>query len=412
MKFIHCADIHLDSPLLGLTKRPNAPASEMRLATREAFKKIIDLSLNNTVDFVVIAGDIYDVALRSYESALFFNQQMSRLNHENIPVFLVYGNHDAASKLAKNLLVPPNVKVFSTVEPEVVVNERIGIAVHGQSFATPSVAENLVLKYLPARKDLFNIGILHTNVNGDSNHDNYAPCTLDELINKGYQYWALGHVHGHQVLHTDPCIVYPGNTQGRQIREAGYKGCELVTVDPRGNVTLQKLPTSVIPWAICDVEISAASHAEDVLDLVAQKIEGIATQYPDNILALRIRLLGASNAHASFVRDEERFQAEIASRAYQTAGDQIWLEKIQIDSVPLINVDDLLDRNDPMGDVIRLLRTLGQNPTLLNEMSAELSALAGKLPAEASRPDPEYIRNRLPEVEKTLLFHLSEVQEP
>jgi DNA repair protein SbcD/Mre11 len=129
-------------------------------------------------------------------------------------------------------------------------------------------------------------------------------------------------------------------------------------------------------------------------------------------LALRIRLLGASNAHASFVRDEERFQAEIASRAYQTAGDQIWLEKIQIDSVPLINVDDLLDRNDPMGDVIRLLRTLGQNPTLLNEMSAELSALAGKLPAEASRPDPEYIRNRLPEVEKTLLFHLSEVQEP
>jgi DNA repair protein SbcD/Mre11 len=185
MKFIHCADIHLDSPLLGLTKRPNAPASEMRLATREAFKKIIDLSLNNTVDFVVIAGDIYDVALRSYESALFFNQQMSRLNHENIPVFLVYGNHDAASKLTKNLLVPPNVKVFSTVEPEVVVNERIGIAVHGQSFATPSVAENLVLKYLPARKDLFNIGILHTNVNGDSNHDNYAPCTLDELINKG-----------------------------------------------------------------------------------------------------------------------------------------------------------------------------------------------------------------------------------
>src|SRR5882724_1539079 len=147
MKFIHCADVHLDTPLQGLAQYPGAPVDEIRNATRRAFEKVLDAAVSEKVKFLIIAGDLYDTGLKSFESALFFNKQMVRLKDAGIDVYLIYGNHDAASKLTKQLRPPDNVHVFRTSEPQTFSNEELRVALHGQSFATPEVTEDLAADY-------------------------------------------------------------------------------------------------------------------------------------------------------------------------------------------------------------------------------------------------------------------------
>jgi len=186
MKFIHCADVHLDTPLQGLAQYPGAPVNEIRNATRRAFEKVLDAAVSKRVDFLIIAGDLYDTGLKSFESALFFNKQMVRLKDAGIDVYLIYGNHDAASKLIKQLRPPGNVHIFRASEPQTFSNEELRVAIHGQSFATPEITEDLAAKYPPPVPGMFNIGVLHTNLAGISEHANYAPCTLESLRNKGH----------------------------------------------------------------------------------------------------------------------------------------------------------------------------------------------------------------------------------
>ena len=248
MKFIHCADVHLDTPLQGLAQYPGAPVNEIRNATRRAFEKVIEAALAEKIDFLIIAGDLYDVGLKSFESALFFNKQMARLKDAGIDVYLIYGNHDAASKLIKQLRPPANVHVFKSGEPHTLRIEALNVAIHGQSFATPEIIDDLAINYPPAVPNWFNIGVLHTNLAGAAEHANYAPCSLETLKNKGYQYWALGHIHNREVLCTDPYVVYPGNIQGRHGKEQGEKSCELVTVSDAGVISLRTISTSVVPW--------------------------------------------------------------------------------------------------------------------------------------------------------------------
>jgi len=168
MRFIHCADVHLDTPLQGLAQYPGAPVSEIRNATRRAFEKVLDAAVSEQVDFLIIAGDLYDTGLKSFESALFFNKQMARLKDAGVDVYLIYGNHDAASKLIKQLRPPGNVHIFRTTEPQTFSNDELRVAIHGQSFATPEITENLASKYPPPVPGFFNIGVLHTNLTGIS----------------------------------------------------------------------------------------------------------------------------------------------------------------------------------------------------------------------------------------------------
>jgi DNA repair protein SbcD/Mre11 len=267
MKFIHCADVHLDTPLQGLAEYPGAPTKEIRNATRRAFEKVLDAAISETVDFLIIAGDLYDTGLKSFESALFFNKQMARLADVGIDVYLIYGNHDAASKLIKQLRPPKNVHVFRSTEPHSFVNKDLRLAIHGQSFSTPEITEDLAVNYPPPVPDFFNIGVLHTNLGGISDHANYAPCSLHTLKSKGYQYWALGHVHNRQILCADPYIVYPGNIQGRHGKEQGEKSCELVTVSDAGAISIGPVSTSVVPWIETCIDASSCQNADEVYDL-------------------------------------------------------------------------------------------------------------------------------------------------
>ena len=188
-RFIHTADIHLDSPLKGLAGQEGSAADRVRTATREAFESLVGLALQEEVAFVIIAGDLYDGDWRDYQTGLFFIGQMGRLAAAEVPVFLLYGNHDAESQITRRLALPENVKRFSAGKPETFELKNLGVALHGQSFRQRDIADNLVPAYPEPIAGVFNIGVLHTGLGGMGGHANYAPCTLDDLVNKGYDYW-------------------------------------------------------------------------------------------------------------------------------------------------------------------------------------------------------------------------------
>src|SRR5438552_1397988 len=231
MKFVHAADLHIDSPMRGLVRYEGAPLSAMRGATRRAFENLIDLCLEEKAAFLLLAGDIFDGSWRDYSTGLFFAMQLSRLRALDIPVVLVRGNHDAESRITKHLRLPSHVHELSVRAPESFEIPGAGVWVHGQGFATRAVTDDLAAAYPAAKRDALNIGLLHTSAGGREGHENYAPCRVETLVDKGYDYWALGHVHKREVLSEAPHIVFPGNLQGRHAREMGAKGATLVRVE-------------------------------------------------------------------------------------------------------------------------------------------------------------------------------------
>jgi DNA repair exonuclease SbcCD nuclease subunit len=415
VKFIHCADVHLDTPLQGLAHYPGARANEIRNATRRAFEKVIDAALSEQIDFMIIAGDLYDVGLKSFESALFFNKQMSRLKDAGIDVYLIYGNHDAASKLIKQLRPPANVQVFRVNEPQTFRNDELRMAIHGQSFATPEIVEDLAANYPPPVPHFFNIGVLHTNLSGISDHANYAPCSLQTLRNKGYQYWALGHVHNRQVICRDPYIVYPGNIQGRHGKEQGEKGCELVTVSDAGAISIETVSTSVVRWTEVQLDASDCQTSDEVYDKLRSLLTSIVSQKDERVTALRLKIVGRTDAHAAMSRDPEQVRAESISAANECGSGLLWIERVQVATLPRLNQEALLKRDDPIGEVLRVIAAVRKDPTELPAWEA-IAELQRKLPkedlglAEPLAIDAVTLRTSLDEAEALLLARLSAVE--
>jgi DNA repair protein SbcD/Mre11 len=416
MKFIHCADIHLDTPLQGLAEYPGAPLSEIRNATRRAFEKVLDASLAEKIDFLIIAGDLYDTGLKSFESALYFNAQMNRLKESGIDVYLIHGNHDAASKLIKQLRPPDNVHVFRASEPQtfLIRDLPLPIALHGQSFTSPEITDDLAAGYPAAKPDFFNIGVLHTNLSGISDHANYAPCSLDTLRNKGYQYWALGHVHNRQILCTDPYIVFPGNVQGRHGKEPGEKSCELVTVSDSGAVSLQTIPTSVVPWIGIEIDASGCQNAEDVYDKLRFRLGEVVAEAKERVTAVRLLITGHTDAHAELNRDPEAARNEAISIANEWSG-FLWIERVRVATLPRIDRHALIMRDDPIGEVARVLDSMRSDVASLSQLPV-VEELRKKLPneiAEGSDPitlDAATLSTALEEAEGLLLARLSALE--
>jgi DNA repair exonuclease SbcCD nuclease subunit len=412
MKFIHCADVHLDTPLQGLAQYPGAPANEIRNATRRAFERVLGTAISERVDFVVVAGDLYDTGLKSFESALFFNKQMARLKDAGIGVYLIYGNHDAASKLIKQIRPPSNVHVFRASEAQTFQDDGLRVAIHGQSFATPEITQDLAAKYPPPIPGFFNIGVLHTNLAGLSEHANYAPCSLETLKNKGYQYWALGHVHNRQILCTDPYVIYPGNIQGRNGKEQGEKSCELVTVSDAGAISIETIPTSVVPWFQTDIDASGCRTAEEVYERLRLGLEATLSQSRERVTAVRLRILGTTDAHGELSRDLEQVRHEAISIATECGKGLFWVERVQVSTSPRLNRDELLKRDDPIGEVVRIIASLRQDPAALASWSA-IAELQKKLPdelangPEAVELDVAVLSAAIDEAEGVLLSRLS-----
>ncbi len=197
VKFVHAADLHIDSPLRGLDKYEGAPAARLRAATRHALENLVALCIEEEAAFLLLAGDVFDGGWKDFSTGLFFATQMTRLREAGIPVVIVRGNHDAASSITKNLTLrlPDNVHELSSKKAETFELADAGVCVHGQSFAKQATTDDLAARYPDAVRGAFNIGLLHTCLDGREGHDRYAPTSLETMRAKGYDYWALGHVH-------------------------------------------------------------------------------------------------------------------------------------------------------------------------------------------------------------------------
>ncbi len=195
--------------------------------------RIVDLCLDEQVDALLLAGDLYDGDQTSMKTARFLVEQLRRLSEAGIKTFIIRGNHDASSRITRELVFPDTVKVFGG-RAEVVTVERGGsdypVVIHGLSFTHPQSPESLIGKYKAPVPDAVNIGLMHTSMTGAPGHNVYAPCSLADLQRTEFQYWALGHVHKRMVADGPCTVVMPGIPQGRDVNEAGAKSATLVTL--------------------------------------------------------------------------------------------------------------------------------------------------------------------------------------
>lgn len=382
LKFIHTADIHLDSPLRGLEYYEGAPVDSIRGATRQAFKNIVELAISEGVDFVLIAGDLYDGDWKDYNTGLFFASQMSKLREAGIRVFIVSGNHDAASQISHQLRMPDNVKIFSPKKPETITIDNLEIAIHGQSFAKPAITGDISAAYPYATPGFFNIGILHTSATGREGHEPYAPCTVGGLQSKGYDYWALGHVHKREILHKDPWIIFSGCIQGRHIREIGEKGCTLVSVDDRQIIEVEHKEIDVLRWGIRSVDVSEAETVGDVVDLVSAVVAEEAGKSNGRPLALRLMITGNSKAHARLIANPEQCINDIREIATDISNGDIWIEKVNIKTAAQIDLEAMRSRDDVIGELLRSIHNINIDQEALSNMMDEFSDLKRKLPVE------------------------------
>lgn len=417
MKFLHAADTHLDSPLRGLDRYEGAPAEEIRGATRRALENLVSLALEEDVNFVILSGDLFDGDWPDFNTGLFFVRQMARLGEASISVYAVRGNHDAESKISRKLPWPKNVHFFSSRKPETISLDDLNVVLHGQSFASQKVVDDLALAYPSAVAGKINIGLLHTSLEGREGHATYAPTRLDVLISKGYDYWALGHVHKREIVNNEPLVVFPGNTQGRHIRETGTKGCELVTLES-GGLRTEHRPLDVLRWKVLDVEISGATDLDEVLERTAKSLDAAVAEAEYRLSAVRVRLTGRSEAHNAIAAKPETMRQQVRALAIERGNGSVWVEKIIIETSVAIDLAALKTRSDPVGDLLRQFESVRDGDTEpLGALVEELQALRQKLPAELTEDidglrlgDPEYLRTILADIEPQLISRIMKLE--
>ncbi|MFT8977956.1 metallophosphoesterase family protein [Gluconobacter oxydans] len=329
-RFLHAADIHLDSPLRGLSRYEGLPEAEIRGSTRRALDRLVETALTEKVDFVVLAGDLYDGTWQDVGTGLYMVRALSRLVQAGIRVVTLSGNHDAQSVIARELPLPDGIDHFSYDAPQTLHWPELGVALHGQSFRDRHVTQDMTRSYPAPVAGCFNIGVLHTSLSGYGEHETYAPCSVETLSAKGYDYWALGHVHAREIVCEHPWIVFPGVLQGRHARETGACGCELVTVEDGIVRSVEFVECDVVRWARLELDVSGMQTMDAVLGAARQAMENALSDAGGRTVIARIVLTGRSVLHDRLCASQawkEDLRGIAVSMAQGTA--QIALEKIR-----------------------------------------------------------------------------------
>lgn len=415
-RFIHAADIHLDSPLRGLERYEGAPVDQIRNAARRAFENLLELAISEKVSFLVISGDLYDGDWRDYSTGLYFVQQIRKLQRAGIPVFLIAGNHDANNKMTRSLNLPDHVTMFRGDEPHTVLLDDLGVAIHGQSFATAAVHEDLSMGYPPAVKGYFNLGILHTCGNGQEGHDPYAPCTISGLKSKGYDYWALGHIHKREVLCESPFVAFSGNLQGRHVRETGAKGALMVTVHDDGALTTDFRTLDVVRWEVLSIDLSDAEALDQLYDRARLSVREALVKADGRTLCVRIEVTGKTQLHAELHAKRERVTTELRSCASDEGLSNVWVEKVKIRTSPpgTGRRDEDLLPDDALNELTKIFSELRNAPELLGELKCSFQDIEKKI-SEAQMQldirDNDWFSGMVSEAEARLMRQLHPTEE-
>lgn len=377
--FLHAADIHLDSPLLGLARYEGAPVEEIRGATRRALDNLVEYALEHAIPLMVLAGDVYDADCPDFQTLLHFSRQMSRLGEKGVQVVMIRGNHDADNRMTSALRLPDNVTVLPSSGPGTWRSATLPVAVHGRSYACRDVTENLIKDYPAPVSGLFNIGLLHTALTGRPGHASYAPCSPADLAAKGYDYWALGHVHQFEHVSPSPPVVFSGCLQGRHAREPGPKGCVRVDVDEHGQALVGQVILDALRWCLVEVDAAGAGSLNDLDAAVAVALQDALPPLEGRLAAVRLRVRGRCPVHAQIARSPEKAVARLRMSATDYSRHRVWIEKVILDTKPELDVEELSRGDTPQAGLVRTLESLVENPEAFSGMGLDLRDLQAKI---------------------------------
>ena len=377
-RFVHTADLHLDAPLRAIALRDPELALQVGVASRTAFSRIIDLCIAESVAFLLIAGDLWDGTHSSTKTPRFLKQELLRLQNAGIRCFVIRGNHDALARQTGELALPSNTVLFGG-RPGTETLEIDGqpVAIHGLSFRDPHAPDSLLPRYPAATPGAFNIGLMHTSLNGSPGHDHYAPCSLADLDAHGYDYWALGHIHRRADHIGQATIVMPGIPQGRDIGEAGPASVTLVTVADDTGVTLDPRSVACLRFDRVDLACDGMIDWADLLAALDRTIRAAGqAQRPEDHLVLRPVLRGATSLAWRIARDLDRLTEE--ARAF-AASAGVWIDKLDL----RVTGDATVASGDLPADLVRtVLEDLPQDPALIAAMQSAARDLLRDLPPD------------------------------
>ncbi len=371
LRFIHTADLHLDSPFRGLAETKPALRDTLQSATLGALDRIVDHTIKSKADFLIIAGDLYDSKDRSLRALVSFRKQMERLADRHIPVFIVHGNHDPLNGWGSGFQLPPNVVTFGgQTDTEPFIRRGREVAhVTGVSYTRERVTDNLSASFKVPDTAAYSIAVLHANIGHQSGHADYAPASLGDLAAAGFNYWALGHVHTRSVLASKPAmIVYPGNTQGRNARETGPRGCFQVDVDMQGRAHLEFVETSVARWVHLEMSIREYSTMDQLIDSMLDKGKEVASEF-DGPTVVRCTLRGNGALHRDLQRDD---MAEELRSLLHTV---VIAETVRIATGPELDFESINRTETMVSDFLKLADRVLEDPELRERLIDSLMPL-------------------------------------
>jgi DNA repair exonuclease SbcCD nuclease subunit len=403
-QFIHAADLHLGAPFVGLHQNNPRLAQMADDATYAAFEKIIQLAITRKVLFVLFAGDIYDADYPNLKAQLRFRDGVRQLDKAGIASCVIRGNHDHGGSVRAKLDFPDSYFEFapSANEPHLIHQNGIPVAaIYGYSYPQRAVTENILRHYnsRPEDQKYFRIGMLHGNVGGDVEHDNYAPCSVAQLKEMGIDYWALGHVHQAKVLSDAPAIAYPGTPQGLSPRETGAHGCYLVTAQDH-RCTMEFVTADSLRWVDLEYDISGVASEEELLrdlgDLLSEQCEKAKCA-----LIARIDFTGRGEQHHSLQKPGAL--AEMQDYFQQQMTEDIFINRLQDLTRPDFDLEKKREENSILGDYLRLSQSVNSDDELRRKVLLALAEVVDHLEVKSAleiHQSDEWLLQQLPQLIK------------
>ncbi len=375
VKFIHTADLHLDTPFKGLSHWNSDLASKLKDATFKSFRKIVDLCLQEKIDFLVISGDIFDSENKSLAAQLKFVTELKRLSEKEIPTYFICGNHDPLSSWLEILQLPENVFRFKSTEVERFTYQKSDqpIAdIYGISFQNKIVKNNLAHSYqlINSNPSPISIAVLHGTVGTPGPHEDYAPFKIEDITDKGFDYWALGHIHKRQIVQErNPTIVYPGNSQGRDFGETGTKGCYLIEITQNEAPKIKFVPTHLIRFEEIQVDLTGKDKIDELRDSLQEAITHLDDYEENTNYILRITFKGRSSLHSNLNKPGEIEQLlELFNEGQLNQSNSIWIDRIDIKTQPNIDIEQIKKGTDFTAEILKSFEKVEANPENLTEL--------------------------------------------
>ena len=391
--FVHAADLHLASPFQGLAMAAEgreAIVAHLRDAAFLAFERLVDLCIERDAQFLLLAGDTFEDEECSVRDMFRFRDGLARLADAGIGAFAIHGNHDPFKGDRPEVALPDNTHVFGDETAETVgVPELPGVTITGVSYRTKREARKLARQYVCPPESGFHIGLLHAQVGGDQSTNLYATCTVEQLRNAGFHYWALGHIHERRTFSTNPTIAYSGNIQGRNPKETGERGALVVTADAAtGLAETEFVPLQVVRWETAEVPIAGLDSLDALEERIAEHTEALAEECRPSSLVLRIQLTGRGRLNADLRREDATTDLRERLRNSQPLTPPfVWIESLQLACGADLDFAGRREGDDLAGEILRRADALAEDREWLDKALAPLFAHRRAKHALAGLPD-------------------------